>query len=53
MMMKTHYRSMTKEKADEIRRQYFARELKQSELAEKYNLAQGSVSRIVSGKVWK
>ena len=35
--MKTHYRSMTKEKADEIRRQYFARELKQSELAEKYN----------------
>ena len=51
--MKTRYRTMTRQKAEDIRRQYFARELKQSELAEKYGIAQGSVSRIISGKVWR
>jgi DNA-binding transcriptional regulator LsrR (DeoR family) len=44
---------MTKKIADDIRQQYFARELKQAELAKKYGLTQGSISRIVSGHVWR
>ena len=49
---KKHYRHMTREKADEIRRAYFARDFKQRELAEKYMVKQNTVSRIISGKVW-
>lgn len=49
---KSSYRHMTAEKAEEIRRAYFAREMKQHELGEKYGLRQGSVSRIVSGQTW-
>jgi len=43
---------MTREKAHEIRRRYFAREAKQSELAGEYGIRQNTVSRIVSGLVW-
>jgi DNA-binding transcriptional regulator LsrR (DeoR family) len=43
---------MTREKAEAIRRAYFAREAKQAELAARYGIAQHSVSRIVSGLVW-
>jgi len=49
---KKHYRTMTREKAEEIRRVYFAREANQRELAERYGIRQHSVSRIVSGQVW-
>lgn len=43
---------MTPERAAEIRRRYFARQAKQSELAREFGLAQSSVSRIVSQQVW-
>ncbi len=49
---KTRYRSMTPERAAEIRRAYLAREAKQGELARAYGIAQSSVSRIVAGRVW-
>ena len=49
---RSRYRHMTREKAYEIRRAYFAREAKQKELAERYGIKQQSVSRIVSGLVW-
>lgn len=52
MRPKTHYRHMTREKAQEIRRAYFAREAKQKELAERYGIRQNTVSRIVSMQVW-
>lgn len=48
----TRYRNMTREKADEIRRAYFAREKNQRELAEEHGIRQNTVSRIVSGMVW-
>jgi DNA-binding transcriptional regulator LsrR (DeoR family) len=43
---------MTPEKADEIRRAYFAREANQPQLARRYGITQHSVSRIVSGLSW-
>ena len=49
---KSHYRQMTKERANEIRASYFARGITQRELGERYGLRQNSVSRIVSGLVW-
>ena len=52
MKPKTHYRHMTREKAHEIRRAYFAREAKQKELAERHGIKQHTVSRIVSMQVW-
>jgi DNA-binding transcriptional regulator LsrR (DeoR family) len=39
-------------KASEIRRAYFAREAKQSELAGRFGIKQNTVSRIISGLVW-
>lgn len=52
MGLKRRYRHMTRKKAHEIRRRYFAREATQVQLAKEYRIAQGSVSRIVSGQVW-
>lgn len=49
---KSHYRGMTREKAQEIRRRYFAREANQAQLAREYQRAQNTISRIVSGQVW-
>ncbi len=49
---KTYYRGMTWEKAEEIRRAYFAREAKQAELAKRFGVAIATISRIVSGHVW-
>lgn len=49
---KRFYGTMTREKAQEIRRAYFAREANQRELAERYGIRQNSVSRIVSGQSW-
>lgn len=43
---------MTREKASEIRRAYFAREANQRQLGERFGIAQHSVSRIISGQVW-
>lgn len=43
---------MTRAKAQEIRRAYFAREAKQAELAAKYGVKQNTISRIVSEQVW-
>jgi len=50
---KRFYRNMNPEKAAEMRRRYFSREAKQSELALEYGVAQNTVSRIVSGLVWQ
>lgn len=49
---KRFYRSMTPERAAEIRRRYFAREGRQRELATEFGVGQNTVSRIVSGQVW-
>lgn len=49
---KSRYRHMTHEKAEEIRRAYFSRQAKQSELAAKYGIRQNSASRIISGITW-
>lgn len=50
---RSKYRQMTPAKAAEIRRAYFAREAKQAELAARHGIAQATVSRIVSGLVWR
>jgi DNA-binding transcriptional regulator LsrR (DeoR family) len=52
MRPKKYYRNMTKEKAEEIRKLYFSRQKKQSELAAMFGIKQGSVSRILSDQVW-
>ena len=49
---KSHYRHMTRAKAHEIRRAYFAREANQVRLAQIYGVRQGTISRIVSEQVW-
>jgi DNA-binding transcriptional regulator LsrR (DeoR family) len=49
---KRHYRQMTREKAHEIRRRYFAREANQPQLAREFGVRQNTISRIVSGQVW-
>lgn len=49
---KTYYRGMTWDKAQEIRRAYFAREAKQKELAKRNGVSIATISRIVSGQVW-
>lgn len=46
------YRHMTREKAEEIRKAYFARELTQKQLAAKYAISQAAVCRIISGWTW-
>jgi DNA-binding transcriptional regulator LsrR (DeoR family) len=43
---------MNKAKAEEIRRRYFAREAKQTELAKEYGVKQNTISRIISEQVW-
>lgn len=52
MRPKSRYRRMTRAIAQEIRRAYLAREARQWELAARYGITQGNVSRIVSGQVW-
>jgi DNA-binding transcriptional regulator LsrR (DeoR family) len=49
----TRYLDMTREKAEEIRRAYFAGRVTQTQIAERYGIRQGTVSRIVSGQVWQ
>lgn len=44
---------MNFEKAQEIRRAYWAREFKQVELAKRYGVPQGHISKIISGKLFK
>lgn len=50
--MKSHYKHMNLDKAEEIRAMYFKDRKKQREIAERYGLTQGSVSRIISGRSW-
>ena len=49
---KSRYRNMDRKKAAEVRRVYFAREANQRQIAERFGIKQGTVSRIVSGQVW-
>ncbi len=53
MQRKRWYRQMTLEKANEIRRRYFAREKNQRHLSEEYGLKQHTISRIISGITWQ
>jgi DNA-binding transcriptional regulator LsrR (DeoR family) len=50
---KTFYRHMNQDKAEEIRRLYFSRVLTQKQLAEKYQISQSAVCRIISGWTWR
>jgi DNA-binding transcriptional regulator LsrR (DeoR family) len=50
---KANYRHYSPKMAREIRDLYFARVFKQTELAKVYQIAQGTVSRYVSGRVWR
>ena len=50
--MKSYYRGMTPQQANEIRDLYFSRTFKQTEIAAIYKISQGNVSRIISGGVW-
>jgi len=49
---KRNYRHMDRQKAEEIRRRYFAREANQPQLAREYGVRQNTISRIISGQVW-
>jgi DNA-directed RNA polymerase specialized sigma subunit len=49
---KRYYRSMTPAKAQRIREMYFSERVKQTEIARVFGIAQGNVSRIVSGSTW-
>lgn len=53
LQQKRWYRHMDYAKAEKIRELYFIRNMKQTELAKMFGIAQGSVSRIVSGRVWQ
>lgn len=46
------YRHTNQQKAEEIRKAYFARELTQKQLAAKYAISQAAVCRIISGWTW-
>lgn len=46
------YRHMNQQKAEEIRKAYFARELTQKQLAAKYAISKAAVCRIISGWTW-
>ena len=48
----SRYRHMTREQADEIRRLYFSRTMKQKELAVHFKVSIATVSRIISGLTW-
>ena len=50
--MKRYYKHMNPDKANAIRHLYFKERKKQREIAELFGIAQGSVSRIISGMVW-
>lgn len=50
---KTKFKHHSPRDALEVRDLYFARLFKQTELAEIYKVSQGTVSRYVSGRVWK
>ena len=49
---KKSYRHMNQEKADEMRRLYFSRTMKQKELAVHFRVSIATVSRIISGFTW-
>lgn len=49
---KKYYRDMNHDKADEVRRLYFSREMTQKQLAAKFQISQSAVCRIVSGWTW-
>jgi DNA-binding transcriptional regulator LsrR (DeoR family) len=53
LQQKRWYRHMDYAKAEKIRELYFTRQMKQAELAEAFGLRQGTISRIVSGRVWQ
>ena len=50
---KTHYRHSCPRIAREIRDLYFKARFRQTELARLYGLAQGTVSKMISGITWQ
>ena len=49
---KKSYRHMDQEKAEEMRRLYFSRTMKQKELAVHFKVSIATVSRSISGLTW-
>jgi DNA-binding transcriptional regulator LsrR (DeoR family) len=52
LQQKRWYRNMDYEKAEKIRELYFRGKMKQTELAQMFGLRQGTISRIISNRVW-
>ena len=50
---KKNYRHMNQDKAEEIRKLYFSRVLTQKQLAERYQISQSAVCRIISDHTWR
>ena len=46
------YRHMTREKAEEMRALFFSGQLKRKELAQKFQVSEATVSRVISGLIW-
>ncbi len=46
------YRHMNHEKAEEMRALFFSRQLKRKEIAQKFQVSEATVSRVISGLIW-
>jgi transcriptional regulator with XRE-family HTH domain len=49
---KQNYRGMNHERAQKIRELYLQRAATQKQLAERFGVSQGTISKIVSDQVW-
>lgn len=49
---KQNYRGMDHERAKKIRELYLSRQMTQKELAQRFGVSQGTISKIVSDQVW-
>lgn len=49
---KQNYRGMDRERAQKIRELYLQRAATQKQLAERFGVSQGTISKIVSDQVW-
>lgn len=49
---KQNYRGMNQERAQKIRELYLQRAATQKQLAERFGVSQGTISKIVSDQVW-
>lgn len=49
---KQNYRGMNQERAQKIRELYLQRAATQKQLAERFGVSQGTISKIISDQVW-